>query len=258
MFRWFNRKPPPPEVRQISIGEVNCPSGVLLLADPLFYNSVRVSGVPPGRHAVMANVIQYPEGGVRVARVGMSFQPCERNENRTLGTIDVDSAKIILIDESIHQRYWQDAGSERIGMTTFPGEDRGVRQLLIDKFGLTWHQDKHGRSVFNEPISPELEDRIKNYLQTIPRFADYPFLYFVVKTGNSWERICEVMDEQDWGEVVLDEAADARILAVTSGFGDGSYEVTGWYTGNQLQVVEVEFIGPDQEHLLKAFPQLKY
>jgi hypothetical protein len=95
-------------------------------------------------------------------------------------------------------------------------------------------------------------------LKTLPECAKFPFLYFSVRTMNTRERVQKATLDQQWCEVVLDESSGASLVAVQSGFGDGTYPVDGLYRSGQLIGVEVEFIGPGQEGLLEAFPVLRF
>lgn len=48
------------------------------------------------------------------------------------------------------------------------------------------------------------------------------------------------------------------MFAVKTGYGDGEYHVDGLYDGDELRAVEVEFIGPQRDEILEAFPILRY
>jgi len=114
------------------------------------------------------------------------------------------------------------------------------------------------QSEFEQPISQQLEARITAYLQTFPEYAEYTFMYFRVETKNSFDRILEAVADRLWDEVILDESSGASLLVVSAGFGDGTYPVEGLCGGGELRAVEVEFIGPAQDEMLKAFPLLRY
>jgi len=77
------------------IGELQCRSPVLLLADPAaLYGPIRIENIPTGRHPVHATLIRYPEGGQRVAKVAIRFRPGDVGDRRALGSIGVDSAMV--------------------------------------------------------------------------------------------------------------------------------------------------------------------
>jgi hypothetical protein len=261
VFGWFKRwwAPKEPEVRHELSGEVLCRSSVLLLADPFAISDpVRVEGIPTGRHAVRAMLIRYPEGGERVAKIAIRFRAGSASERRPLGSIGVDAGTVVALDEATFHAHWQDVGPERIGRTGTPSHHRRVAKLIGDQFGLKWREVDFLHSVFAEPISEELEARITAFLKTFPEYADYPFMFFRIHTHNSCDRVFEAMRDRSWSQVALDGASGAHVFAVTSGFGDGRYEVEGLYEAGELRAVEIEFIGPAQEKLLEAFPLLRY
>lgn len=259
MFGWLKRrrKPEPPTVYQQVIGQLKCQSHVLLLADPAIFHPVRAEGIPTGEHSVHARLIRYVEGGERIAKIAIRFRPGEARERLRLGSIAVDSAMVVAVDEQTFHSHWKEVGVERIGRTGI-FDHRKVAKLIGDEFGLKWREIDSARAEFTEPISEELEKRITDFLKTSPKYADYPFMYFQIATCNSADRVFEGIRDRSWCELVLDSDSGASLLAVTSGFGDGEYEVEGLYDGGELLALEVEFIGPAQDRILEAFPMLRY
>jgi hypothetical protein len=259
-MRWFGRKraSESPTVREVEIGEVRVDSGRLLFADPLYFSEpVTLEGLTPARYPVQAQVLRYPEGGQRVARIGIRLRPGAAPERRKLGTIAVDSAVIVAVDELALDEHWKEVGPERVGYTYTPAHHRRVAELIRTRFGLGSKELGPLRSVLVEPISEDLEARITAYLRTLPEYADYPFMYFRVETKNSFERVMEAAKDHPWGEVVLDEISGARLLAISSGFGDGSYPAEGLFGAGELRGIEIEFIGPAHEKALEALPVLE-
>jgi hypothetical protein len=261
MFGWLKRRRTPrqPSVHHQVLGELLCHSCVLLLADPSsIYDPVKVEGVPTGRHRVQASLIRFPEGGKRVAKIAIRFRPGDADERRILGSIGVNSATVVALDEATFQSHWKEVGAARIGRTGTPKDHRRVAKLIGDQFGLEWRKVDFLHSEFVAPISEEMESRIMAFLQTFPQYATYPFMFFRIETRNSMDRVSEAMRGRRWSEVVLDEDSAAHLMAVSSGFGDGRYEVEGLYNAGKLLAVEVEFIGPAQDRILEAFPILRY
>jgi hypothetical protein len=235
-------------------------SGTLLISDPMCIESpLRIEGIPPGRYAFQAELIRYPEGARRIAKVSVRFVPGEITQRRTIGTIGVDSASVVVLDEQTFKECWKEVGPERIGLTATPGHNREVAALIERKFGLKWRPVNDLRCVFLQPISEELERQITAYLKTFPEYADYTFMYFRIETKNTFERIQEAMVQRTWQHIPLDDDRRNRnaLLVFESGFGDGSYDVMGLYCGQTLAGAEITFIGPEQDEVLEAFPMLR-
>jgi hypothetical protein len=261
LWNWLKWKGSPgtPTVQQTTIGELQVPSGVLLLADPMHhFDPVRIEAVSRGRFPGHAQFIHYPEGGQRIAKVGLAFRGGTPESRQVLGSVGVDTATVFAVDAGVYEQFWQEVGPERIGRTRTPTDHRAVARLIEQEFGLKSRQVDFLASEFEEPISEELEERILAYLQTFPEYAEFTWVYFHVQTMNTFERILEAMRDRFWTEVVLDVVGGASLLAFSSGFGDGTYPVEGLYRSGELVGVEVEFIGPAQDKVLEAFPMLRF
>jgi hypothetical protein len=260
MWGWFKRKrnPEPPRVFRETIGHVSCRSGTLLLADPsLIFDPVRVEGVPVGRVPVVAELIRYPEGGTRVAMVRLHIRDGELDSRQMLGEVGVDSAKIVVVDARTHEECWKEVGPDRIGHTSGQNHVK-IAKLIGKRFGLRHHEVNFISSEFLTPISEELEAAITSYIETLPEYAKFSYIYFRIKTNNTVDRIWAAMNGRNWAEVALGSRPDESLIAVTSGFGDGRYTVESFTRGGELLAVEVRFIGPEQEPILEAFPMLRY
>jgi hypothetical protein len=241
------------------VGELELPSGTLQLADPSnILAPMKVEGIPSGRHPVYALIIRYPEGGIRVAQLGLRFRPGSVHISRVLGTVHVDSGTLVAIDAATYESHWREVGPDRVGVTGSPKDHRRVARLIERRFGLTAHEVNVLSSRFDEPISEELEEQITAYLKTLPEYAEFTFMYFGVLTGNTAERVQDAMEGKLWAEVPLAASSGPGLLAVASSFGDGSYPVHGLFGQNHLLGIEIKFIGPAQDKVLKAFPMLRY
>jgi len=255
---WWKADDAQSSVREEEIGEVRIRSGTLLIADPMYITDpVCIEGLPAGRFPVVAQIIKYAEGGQRVARIQIRFGTGVITERQPLARVGVDSAMVIAIDEHTYRDHWKEVGPERIGTTHSPNDHRKVATLIANRFGLKWRPLNGFQSIFLEPIPEDLENEITEYLKTFPEYADYPFMYFRVETNNTFDRIQEAMRDTSWAEVGLTEDGDEGLIVFTSGFGDGSYELTGVYGKERLLATEITFIGPEQEKILEAFPFLR-
>jgi hypothetical protein len=261
VWNWFKRKQDEnsPTFRQMTTGELHVESGTILLADPMCMDDpVRIQGVPPGRWPFWGLIVRYPEGGERLAKIGLQLRPGIAQERRPLGNIPVDSAVVVAVDEQTYQTGWREVGPARVGCLCSPAHNEQVARLIGRKFGLKSHGVNGVRSEFDEPISEEMEERIIAYLQTFPFYAEHTFLYFHVETNNTFYLVQESINDRLWGEVVLDTDSGFNLLAFSSGFGDGSYSVEGLYNSEELRRVEIAFIDAAQDKVLEAFPLLRY
>jgi len=259
--KWLKREPGPavPVFIPTLIGTLEAPSGTLLLADPsdILDDSVRIEGVPPGRFDARGQIICYPEGGKRIAKVSFAFRPGEAESRDEIGRLGVDTGHAVAVDAGVCQRHWKVVGPERIGAVPLPNQ-KEVARLIQKRFGLTLRAGVEFGYEFEGPISEELEAQILAYVQTLPEYAEMPFLAFRVKTMNSLERLQAATRGSRWEEFVLDQTTGASLLAFNTGFGDGVYPVEGLYRATELLGVEVQFIGPAQDELLRAFPIFRY
>jgi hypothetical protein len=265
MFAWLNRfrKNTEPTVQVEQIGSLNCHSGSLLIREPMGISGDPhfLPDIPIGDHPVFVQMIRYPEGGRRVAKLGIRFREGQPIERKQLDELGIDSAKCVFLDYGDFKKYWDFEGPVRFGRTTILDGKSHVAELLADQFDLTWRAAPDGYSLeCTEPISVELEEQINAYLKTVPGFSPYPFFYFRVVTMTTSDRVAEAMLIEDgpWVELRLDEAGTARLYAIKTGFGDGLYNVEGLFDNEGIIAIEIEFIGPEQEKLLEAFPVLRY
>jgi hypothetical protein len=184
VWNWFRGEQgdTPPTIRQVAIGELHTNSSTILLADPMYLETpLRIQGVPLGRCPVWGLIFRYPEGGERLAKIGLQLRPGIAQERLPLGAIAVDSAVVVAVDEQTYQSGWREVGPARVGCTGGPAHHEQVARLIGRKFGLKSHEVNVVRSELDEPISEEMEERIIAYLQTFPFYAEHTFLYFHVE-----------------------------------------------------------------------------
>jgi hypothetical protein len=221
-------------------------------------DSLQLERLPLGDHPVFVQVIQYPEGGRRVASIEVDLALPATGSPELLGEIGVDSASVVFVDAKVHEEFWKDEGTARIGVLSTP-QHRKVAKLLQKRFGIKSEPVNPVRSELVQPVSRVLEEEIVAYLETCPEYSEYAFMFFRVETKNTREQLRDNLNAQGlWCELILDEPSGANALAIKSGFGDGSYPAYGIRGSSGLARVAVEFIGPADEKVLEAFPLLRY
>lgn len=257
---WFKLKRGPaiPVCQQSEIGTVRVESGCLLCGDPSFPDEMtRIEGIPSGEHPVYALSVRYPAGFSRLAKFGIRFRPGVTDSQRSIGGICVESGMAVVVDCDVIKKYWTDVGPARIGIA-YGNTSPLVSKLIEKKFGVKWVRYSICSLQSVQPISEQLEEQITAYLQTFPEFAKYPFLHFSILTENSYDRVAASLHDEAWTEVELDATSHAALLVMSSGYGDGQYDLQGLFQGETLLGMECKFFGAEMDEVLTGAPELRY
>lgn len=222
-------------------GSLAIPSGRLCLRDPQGWAPCVTDWARPVDLGITLNVRVRPDGSVHIEELilrvkGESPAP---DDWRELGQIGIDSAKVVVADEEAHNGHWTETGPDRIGHIRVLTGDRCLK-LLQRKFRFKIAAGNRHSVRIAGPISTDLEKEVMAYLETIPEFADYPFLHFWVHTNNSFERVNNF--DKAWGFLPVGNSSTPEMFVCTTGHGDGCYNVSGGYAGSQLVEVRVPFV----------------
>ena len=235
----------PPTPERATLGRLELPSQSLALADPQNAEGPFViSGLPAGGVEIVATLFRYPSGTCQIGDIEFrSLCECSHGDVRRLCEIGIDSAKIVAADKQQLASHWTKTGRDRIGLI-LTARDHQLRRLLCRKFRLQTTQRNALRAEIVGRVSESLEREITEYLQSIPRYADYPFMYFYVHTNDSFERANFM--EKEWGFLPIGNDDQPLMFICGTGFGDGCYPVDCKYSGDMVCAVTVSFISDDQ------------
>lgn len=230
-----------PEVIEYEMGQLSVPSNTLAIGDPQYLPALNVSGLATGVATLSATLWQYPSRATTLIALHITSDPATGSDHeQQVGEIGIDSAKVVVADKEALAEYWTETGKDRIGVVS-TARDQKLLKILSKRFKLRFEPVAAIRAEAAEPISEELEKEILSYLETIPRYADFTFMYFHVRTNNSFDRVNFM--HQAWGFMPIGNADQPEMFACTTGRGDGVYPVTARYAGDKVVAVTIPFIG---------------
>ncbi|MDX1968666.1 MAG: hypothetical protein SFV23_15920 [Planctomycetaceae bacterium] len=222
------------------LGELPLRSGTLLLGDPQYLAELEVPGIRARRVTVSAKLWRHPSGATTVAALTLHLgDATETGDIRTIGSIPIDSAKLVVVDQADYHQHWTEVGKDRIGIISTSRNDTVLR-LLTKRFGVkTVRVDRFHAEVVG-PVSTDLERAIEEFLTATPEFGKYSFLHFRVQTNNSFDRVLHLPTA--WGFLPVGNAPEPMMFACETGHGDGGYDVNVKFVGDTPQLISVTFI----------------
>lgn len=229
-----------PERIERTLGSLPVRSGALWLADPQRYAPLVVPNVPDTAASISARLWKYPSGAETVVGFRLEFDVAsEVDSRRVVGEVGIDSAKLVVADKAGIDAHWTEVGPERTGVIGTAPDD-AVLQLLVKKFKLKARRVNPVRAEVIGPVSEELEKKIDEYLQTIPKYAAYSFCHFRVETNNSFDR-CNRL-RLPWAFLPVGNGPDPLMFVCGTGRGDGRYQVYGDFAGDVLKRLSITFV----------------
>ncbi len=228
-------------VRRV-LGRLAVPSGVLVLGDPQYvpgFSSVELEGV--GAEVVIAAALkQYPSGSETVMALDLDFDlPDSGPESRRLlGEVGIDTAKLLVADKVDLKDHRAEVGPDRIGVIPLPGRGKIARRLM-KRFGIKLVLVGTYDIQVVGPVSEALEGEIMAYLETIPECSKYPFMYFSVRTNNTFDRANRM--DAAWDFLPIGNTPEPLMFVCGTGRGDGRYEVWGRFRGDRPGGLSIDF-----------------
>ena len=225
------------------IGTLALPSGALVMNDPQEMPNTagnRFVGLAAREAEITVTLWQYPSGYEKTVALQLQFGdfPAETSR-REIGSLGIDSAKIVVAAAEDLERHWTEIGPDRIGKITTARDDT-VKRLLTKRFGLKTRQVSDITAEVVGPVSEALETEIVAYLKTIPQYADFPIIYFRVQTNNSFDRVNYF--DGPYGLLPIGNEPTPVLLTCGTGHGDGRYTIYGAFSGERLCRIEVDFL----------------
>lgn len=229
-----------PVVTTEFLGNLKLRSGTLSLGDPQCVPGLEVANIVADELAISTSLRRYPSGAATVQALTLSLgEPSSSDSCRKIGTVGIDSAKLVVADKADIDEYWTQTGKDRIGVIPTVPDDTLLR-MLTKRFRLKTVRVNYLWAEVVGPVSEALAREIEDYLKSIPRYADYPFMYFQVQTNNSFDRANHMNGA--WGFLPIGDADMPLMFVCGTGRGDGSYDVNCAFSGDIPRVLSVTFI----------------
>lgn len=222
------------------LGRIKVRSGTLVLCDPQYVPGLEVSNITAGEVEITASFLRYPSGAEMPTELTLNLGgPIDVATPRKVGEVGIDSAKLIVADKADVEEHWTDIGKDRIGViSTLP--DDSLLRLLTKRFKLKTRRLSGISAQVVGPVSDQLEAEIKNFLESDPRYAEFPFRYFRVRTNNSFDRANNM--DSAWQFMPVGNNPDPLMFVCRAGYGDGCYDVQGQFVGEVPRVLNVNFV----------------
>lgn len=231
------------KIEIVNIGKLNVSSGKILISDPLYlteaYDRVlQIDNIPDGSYDCIIQ-IRYYKNDKRIIKAQLILDEKKKTKSKkSLGKFIVESATGSLIDKETFDNYFIKKGKDRIG--EFYGNDNiFFANTIKEEFGWDFIVINEFSSQLADEVTEEQERMIKNFLK-----YTYDNVNFFIKTNNTYDKIVEEMEKQykptySYADLMLDKKTKSNIIAFSTGFGDGEYEVVGFYDKNQ-ELVKIE------------------
>ena len=236
-----NRGPPTTVERRA--GTLKLRSGVLAFGDPQYVPSLEIPNIDAEEAIFSASLWQYPSGGATVVALQIELGDLSAcDPPRVVGAVGIDSAALVVADKADISEHWTETGKDRIGVITTAPDDKLLRELQR-RFKLKTVQVNSIRAEVVGRISESLEREINAYLQSVPEYAQFPFMHFHVETNNSFDRVNYF--KEPWGFLPVGNDDLPLMFVCSTGRGDGRYDVQCQFAGDVPKIVSISFIDDD-------------
>lgn len=232
-----------PETVSKRLGTLSIPSKTLVFGDPQYFPSLEIPNLPSGEISISADLWQFPSGEEMpihlTIELGSDLAP---NTTRKIGHVAIDSAKLVIADKTEAKNNWTDTGKDRIGLISTVRNDVLLRDLTR-RFNLKTIQPDRLNAQIVGPVSETLQQQIITYLEGIPEYARFPFMHFLVRTNNSFDRVN--FNSKPWDFIPVGNSETPLMFVCKTGRGDGRYNVNCTFSDQTPLSISISFMESD-------------
>ncbi len=222
------------------LGSLKLRSGTLALADPQYVPGLEVPNVTANEAVISLSLRRYPSGMALVNAVTLHLGDGPIGDSRRkIGEVAIDSAKLVVADKADIEEHWTEVGRDRIGVISTAPDDT-VFRLLTKRFDLKTVQVNAVRAEVVGMVSEQLAEEIETYLKSMPKYAEFPFIYFRLQTNNSFDRANYMA--KAWDFIPIGNGHAPLMFVCGTGRGDGVYDVQCEFSGEIPRVLTITFI----------------
>ena len=226
-----------------TIGQIKIHSGHLRLVDPIYllHDDSAKSGcdivTPNGTFDAQIAPIDIPHHGTYVSQFRILIDPtCTPTTQINKCDVDIDSAMVVALDAANIEPHWVCVGSKR--QASLIGTDKPQIAALLQQHGFALGKPKDWATPFINPLSPVDEMRAQQLIHSHNLKG-----LITVKTGNSYDQIVDAMQATDhlYATLPFPTGGMGLAVAVSTGTGDGGYQVIEHHSLSGLCAIEIDF-----------------
>lgn len=243
-FEYNISKLPPTSDQILDLGYVIVENTVAV-GDPAYINErdegyIPINHVIPGKYPVKV-YIRDLGNDKRISWASLIVADSDHDRQEIVGDIPVDSGTAAFTDLENYMQNQVDVGPERIGFLQ-KSYEKSPEILNFFELDYTEHEFQY---EIKQPVSIELELKILNKIKEITPEEKYPGMVLYIETGNTWERLVDILDENyesTYQYANMNLATDNNIIVFSSGYGDGSYPVIVSYKEDKVVRIDINML----------------
>ena len=224
------------------LGTLPLRSGTLILGDPQYMPALEVPNIDVSEAQISAQIRSYPSQETCLTALTIKLGDEVGIDSRsTIGEVGIDSAKLVVADKVEFEEHWTDVGKDRLGVIITARND-AVLRMLTKRFKLKTRQVNRIRAEVQGPVSESLENEIEGLLNSMPDYADFPYMHRCARTQPQLSIKANRMT-RSWEFMPVGNADEPLMFVCETGRGDGAYKVQGEFLGDVPKALSIMFIG---------------